>query len=83
MEELEKYRKDIEEIDCRIFELLKMRFSIVEKVGAFKKMNNLPVRNVERENTLVDGMANKFSLDKDFIRKFYRVLFNNSYKIEK
>lgn len=81
--ELEKYRKEIVKIDEKIFQLLESRFEIVRKVGDFKKENNLPVRNKKREQDLIEKMSEKYSMDKNFIAKFYRVIFNNSYEIEK
>lgn len=82
-QDLEKLRKDIEKIDDKVFMLLSKRFEIVEKVGEYKKQNNLPIRNKERENTLIKSMSEKFSMDRTFVTRLYRIIFNNSYKIEK
>jgi chorismate mutase len=41
MNELENYRKNIDELDKNLIEILAKRFEIVKKVGEYKKENNI------------------------------------------
>ena len=80
---LEIYRAEIVVIDEKIFKLLEQRFAVVEKIGQYKKANNLPMKNVQREQLLIEKMQQKIAFNKKFIEKFYKLLFNHSYAIEK
>jgi len=52
-------------------------------VGEFKKKNNLPIKNLKREKELIEEMIKSSKLNPEFIRKLYKLVFNNSYTIEK
>ncbi|KKR21264.1 MAG: chorismate mutase [Parcubacteria group bacterium GW2011_GWE2_39_37] len=80
---LDKYRKQINKIDSQILKLFEQRFAVVEKVGEFKKKNNLPIKNLKREKELIEEMIKSSKLNPDFIRKLYKLIFNNSYRVEK
>lgn len=81
--ELKQLRDRIDKIDRNIFELLEERFEIVKKVGEYKKENNLPVRNKQREQEIVTERIKTSKLDANFVRDFFKIVFNKSYKIEK
>ncbi|MFA7208997.1 MAG: chorismate mutase [Parcubacteria group bacterium] len=81
--DLVKLRAKIDGIDARIFKLLEERFAVVEKVGKYKTRNNLPVRNAGREKEIIAEKMKNSGLDGKFIRSFYKIIFNQSYKIEK
>lgn len=80
--ELENWRIEIEKIDREIFRLLEGRCEIVKAIGEYKKRNNLPVRNEQREKLLVENAIRETRLDSGFVQKIYELLFQNSYKIE-
>lgn len=82
-DELQQYRKKINQLDSRILKLLEERFAVVKKVGEYKKKHGLPVRNAKREKELVAAMTEQSGLDPEFVKKLYKLIFNNSYKIEK
>lgn len=52
MNELDKYRKEIDEIDNQIIHLFNERFLVTDKVGIYKKKNNLDILNSKRENEI-------------------------------
>lgn len=82
-EKMEKYRSKIEALDEKVFKLLEKRFEVVVKVGEYKKLNSLPIRNIEREKLLIEKAAKKTILKRKFIEKFYQLLFEYAYDIEK
>ena len=47
-DELQLYRKDIDEIDSDIIELLIERFELAERIAQYKRLNNIPVFDRER-----------------------------------
>lgn len=83
---LSKLRKEIDSIDRELLMLLAKRMAIVKKIGKYKKENCLPVRQKQREEQLISekkALAGKFGLNKDFVKKLYREIINESLKIEK
>lgn len=53
MNELEKCRKEIDEIDKQLIELFEKRLDIAAKVAEYKAENNLPIYNGERESQVI------------------------------
>ena len=54
MDELVKYRLEIEDIDKNIALLLNRRMELSKCIGNYKKINNLPVFDSEREKFLLE-----------------------------
>lgn len=50
MTKLDELRKNIDEIDQKIIELLAQRFTYTEEVGLYKAQNNLNVQDLNRED---------------------------------
>lgn len=50
---LDKYRGQIDSLDREIISLLDERFEVTEKVGNYKKENNIPVLNQNREAAII------------------------------
>ncbi len=59
MRDLKEIRQEINEIDDRIIELFKQRMDCAKEVGSYKKINNIPVLNQNRENEILDSVAEK------------------------
>lgn len=53
MSELDDYRKQIDEIDARLVPLFLRRMEVARQVGEYKKAQNIPVLDSERERQLV------------------------------
>ena len=54
MEDLKKIRTEINEIDEKIKELFVKRMEEVKKVADFKKENNLPIFDADREKDIIE-----------------------------
>ena len=50
MEDLKKFREEIDRLDETLINTLAMRFQITDKVGALKKAKKLPPVDVQRES---------------------------------
>jgi len=61
--ELEQCRKEIDEIDKELINLFERRMDVAIRVANYKKENDLPIYNEERESKVikknVDNLKNK------------------------
>ena len=81
MSELDGYRIKIDEIDREITRLFEERMNTVIKVGGYKKANNLPVLNKEREKQVIEKNINYLS-NKEYSEAL-KVFYNNLMNIAK
>lgn len=78
--DLNDLRKDIDEIDEQILSLFIKRMSVCKDVAAFKKQNNLPVLQGNREIELLKRIN---TLTPDNLKEGSEVLFKNIMDISK
>lgn len=57
MKTLEECRKEINEIDGKLVELLQQRMYVSMDVATYKKANDIPVYDAEREQALLRRIA--------------------------
>ena len=70
-EELDAFRKQVNALDCELFDILVKRMNISEEIGRFKKEHNITILQEEHWKKLLDSriqMANDLNLSNDFIR---------------
>ncbi|QQG40674.1 MAG: chorismate mutase [Candidatus Levyibacteriota bacterium] len=85
MDQLEILRKNIDQIDNDILTLLVKRFSLVKKIGVYKKNNNMLIVNKNREEEKINALiktGNMFNMSKEFIQNIWQTIFAESYKLE-
>ncbi len=63
---LDELRKQINEIDQEMLKLFEKRMHVAKSIGEYKKENNLPVLDKNREEALMNLMKSKVE-DKDLI----------------
>jgi len=71
---LEKLRAQINQIDDEIMQLLGNRMKVAEKIGEYKKENNITILQTNRWNEILDRgirKGEKLGLTKDFILKYF------------
>jgi chorismate mutase len=56
MTKLDLYRKQINKIDKKIVKDLIKRYDIVKNIDIYKKQNNIPVTNTNREQIVLDAV---------------------------
>lgn len=86
MKDLTQLRIEIDEIDSELIQLLAKRIKVVQEVGEYKKENNLPIIDPQREQKIIDNkieQAKEFNLRPEFIQKLWQTLFNEAYENEK
>ena len=59
MESLENFRKKIDDIDDMIVDLLASRMQVVKHIGEFKKQNNAIIYRPEREQYILNRLAER------------------------
>ncbi|HVU54023.1 MAG TPA: chorismate mutase [Puia sp.] len=71
---LAKLREQIDHIDDELIQLLGQRMKIADKVGTYKKENNITILQTNRWNAILEkafAKGEKLGLSKEFITKYY------------
>lgn len=85
MNDLDNYRKEIDEIDQQIIELIAKRLEVVEKVGKYKKANKLPPLDQKRWQQVVESkkaLAKELNINEELIEKIYNLIHKEALNIE-
>ena len=80
MEELEKYREVINDIDKEMAALFEKRMECAALIAEYKRENNLPVKDEKREAVLIlrnKGLLKDRALD-DYYEKFFKSILDVS-----
>jgi monofunctional chorismate mutase len=86
MDDLQKLREKINEVDDQILKALSERAKICKAIGDIKKQQGLSVRDISRENEVyqrVKEKSAKFSLDPAQIEAVYREIVNMCSDVQK
>ena len=70
-------RDEIDSIDKEIIILLKKRIEIAKKVIEYKKKQNLPLEDLNREKEIIEKLAT-YKIQKELIERIYTQIFNYS-----
>ena len=85
MDELSKYRAELNNIDEQIITLLGQRFAICRDVAKHKKAQNIPVMQHGRVNEVKDRCADlaiDHKVNPDFVREMYGLIIDEACRIE-
>ncbi len=83
--QLDDLRSKIDGIDREILEILAARMSLVEKIGDYKKTNKITVFQVDRWTKVFNTRpewGEKMNLDKDFTAQLFKLIHDESIKIQ-
>ncbi len=81
IDQLQKYRMQIDSIDYQILQLLSQRMDIVKKIGEYKNKHDISIFQLERWKQIVISRIKiglRLGLDKDFIRNFIQLIHKES-----
>tara|TARA_B100000029_G_C17517891_1_gene938784 strand:+ start:1288 stop:1593 length:306 start_codon:yes stop_codon:yes gene_type:complete len=84
-EELQNYRREIDELDVEFVELLVRRFEIVKNVAALKARTGMDVVQSDRAEQVkqrASDMADAQGLSGDFVRSIYEMMIDHAHVIE-
>mgnify|MGYP001420088147 CR=1 FL=1 len=75
--ELSILRKEIDELDERLFSLIFERMNIAKKIGKVKTQHEIGITNSERENELIKNIQSlpDNCLNQDEIESIYKLFF--------
>ncbi|HLL44456.1 MAG TPA: chorismate mutase [Segetibacter sp.] len=71
---LEKLREQINHVDDELMQLLGQRMKIADKIGEYKKENNITILQTNRWNEILERASKKgevLGLSREFITKYY------------
>lgn len=77
---MEQAREAIEQIDATLLMLLEKRMDQVVTIGQYKKENNLPINDLNREEKLLEGLKDRVK-NRDYweaVEKVYQEIFKTS-----
>jgi monofunctional chorismate mutase len=82
---LSEIRDSISEVDEEIVQLLEKRFNLTLKVGQYKKNNNIPIFDDEREKIVIEKCMDMLEDSKyqNYLQKIYEEIMNNCKEIQK
>ncbi|HCM75344.1 MAG TPA: 3-deoxy-7-phosphoheptulonate synthase [Cytophagales bacterium] len=83
--QLEQLREKIDQIDQELVEILSMRKQLIEKIGDYKKENNVTVFQLERWNEILNSRTDwgqSKNLSAKFIQEIYRAIHDESIRIQ-
>lgn len=82
--DIEYWRKEIDEIDAQLLQLLNMRARLALKVGALKKAKHLPFCDPDRERYVLARLQdnNTGPLDDRAVYKLFRRIIRESRRIQ-
>lgn len=80
---LEDYREQIDTLDREIIDAIAQRFNVVDKIGQFKKDNNITTLQMNRWDALLKDrkvIAEKAGLDQTFVGEIFKMIHKESVK---
>ena len=77
MQTLQKIRQEIDKIDKKIAELLKIRAEKSRKIGLIKKNQKLQVTDKDREKKILEN------LESEYEREIFKKILQESRKIQR
>jgi chorismate mutase len=78
-------RKEIDMIDDKIVTLIAERNLLMPTVARYKKENNLPLTNLEREQKILEEkrkLAEELGVDPNIIEKIFTLLFEEAKRVQ-
>lgn len=84
-QELAKMRSEIDHLDQKLIELLSQRMTYSEKIGAFKKENNITIYQLERWKEIVktrSKIASDLGLSNRFVLQYLDAIHEESIRIQ-
>ena len=82
--QLEELRKEIDKIDEKLLLLLEERLEKAKQITEYKKENNIPETQKEREEEILDKLTHlgKGKLRDEYIKNIFRQIIQESHKIK-
>jgi chorismate mutase len=86
MDDIDKLRKQIDEVDEEILQSLSKRAEICRAIGALKRKQKIPIKDIPRENDVYTQIRKKAALsglDAAEVEAVYRQIVNMCSAVQK
>lgn len=83
--DLDKIRKNIDALDDAIVDLISKRLALMPAIGKFKKSNDIPFYQPEREEEILRKIVNKVDkklVNPEHIKNIYKKIMEEAVKIQ-
>jgi chorismate mutase len=83
---LEEIREKIDRLDTKMLEILAERMSLIQPVAEYKKKNNIPRYQPEREKEIMDSrrkIAEKLSINPELVENLTKLVISDAHRIER
>ncbi|MEI8204224.1 MAG: chorismate mutase [Bacteroidota bacterium] len=83
--QLDQLRSEIDEIDRRLIDTLMQRMEIVEKMGYYKRENNITILQLNRWNQMLTqrlALGETTGLKRDFLLKLFQLVHREAIQIQ-
>ena len=84
--ELKEIRENLDKLDNQMLKILSERMKFIPNVAKYKKENNLPRYQPDRERVILEGkrtLAAEMSLNPDLVEDIYKRIIQDAHRIEK
>ncbi|WP_071026576.1 shikimate kinase [Peptoniphilus raoultii] len=78
---MKNFREKINEIDKKLLKLLEDRLILSYKIGALKKIENLPIENLKREEEILNSFNGE--IFSPYVKEIYKKIFDLSKDLQK
>lgn len=78
---MEKLRQQINQLDDELMQVLSQRMKVAEKIGQYKKENNITILQTNRWNAILErayAKGEKLGLSKEFVTKYFDAIHMES-----
>lgn len=85
MDTLEELRKQIEQADARIIEVLAKRQELSKQIGVLKSKEGKKIVDRSREKKLFEyyeHLSRQHHLQEEFINRLFKIIISNSRKVQ-
>ncbi|QMT59096.1 chorismate mutase [Legionella sp. PC997] len=86
MDTLDELRKQIEQADANLIELLAKRQELSKQIGALKSKEGKKITDRSREKQLFEyygHLSKEYHLQQEFINRVFKIIIANSRKVQK
>ena len=84
--DLKEIRAQLDKLDSELVLLLAKRLSLIPKVAEYKKANNLPQYQPEREKQIIESkrkIAVENNINPDLVENIFKSIIEEAHRIEK
>lgn len=85
MDNIEKYREDLQNIDSQLVQYFLARIEVATKIGKYKKKRNIPIFQAEQEERVLHRVTQlaRTEQEKELLKSFFQCIMDLSKEVQK